>query len=65
MGWFVKLALKTGGDIHVRPDMVKAVYQKPNGNTNIVVDGHDFEVLHSVADVMMAVEYKIEAEEPL
>ena len=62
MSWFVKLPLKSGGDIHVRPDMVKAVYQKPNGDTNIVVDGHDFVVDPTVAEVMMAVEYNIEAE---
>jgi hypothetical protein len=42
--------------------MVKAVYQKPNGDTNIVVDGHDFVVDPTVAEVMMAVEYNIEAE---
>ena len=59
MSWFVKLALKSGGDIHVRPDMVKAVYQKPNGDTNIVVDGHDFVVTPAVEDVMKAVEYNV------
>lgn len=63
MSWFVKLALQTGGDIHVRPDMVKAVYMKPSGRTNIVVDGHDFEVVPSVEDVMRAVEYNMQPEE--
>lgn len=63
MSWFVKLPLETGGDIHVRPEMVKAVYQKPNGRTDIVVDGHDFEVSLTVLEVMRAVEYNIQSEE--
>ena len=62
MSWFIKLPLESGGDIHVRSEMVKAVYMKPNGDTNIVVDGHDFVVLLSVEDVMKAVEFNIQAE---
>lgn len=63
MSWFVKLPLHSGGDIHVRPEMVKAVYQKPSGRTNIVVDGHDFEVVPSVVETMKAVEYYMQPEE--
>ena len=63
MSWFVQLTMKNGDPIHVRPDMVKAVYDKSPGVVNIVVDGHDFDVLGTVEEILGAVEYHVQPEE--
>lgn len=63
MSWFVSLTLKNGDIIHVRPDMVKAVYAKSPTITNIVVDGHDFDVQGTVPEILRAVEYSIHPEQ--
>lgn len=63
MSWFVALTLKSGETIHVRPDMVKAVYQKAGGEVNIVVDGHDFDIIGTVPDILRAVEYSVQPEQ--
>jgi hypothetical protein len=43
--------------------MVKAVYAKPSGSTNIVVDGHDYDVDGTVQEILDAVEYHMNPEE--
>lgn len=63
MSWFVPLTMKTGTVIHVRPEMVKAVYLKPSGNVNIVVDGHDFDVDGTIDEILDAVQYHMVPEE--
>lgn len=60
MSWFVELTLRNGEKIHVRPEMVKAVRAKTPGVTNIVVDGHDFDVSGTVTEVLSAVEYHMQ-----
>lgn len=67
MSWFVRLELEKGGYIHVRPEMVKAIYDVKVGPppvSNIVVDGHDFEVIGASADIMTAVEWDMHPELP-
>lgn len=63
MSWFVPLTLKNGEIIHVRPEMVKAVYLKTPGVVNIVVDGHDFDVQGTVVEILGKVEYHMTPEE--
>jgi hypothetical protein len=62
MSWFVRLDLVKGGVIYVRPEMVKAVYDIKPDNSNVVVDGHDFEVVGDSHAIMAKVEFHIEPE---
>lgn len=65
MSWFVELQMREGGTIHVRPEMVKAVYAVKRGTwvgTNVVVDGHDFDIEGTPEEVMNAVQFDIHAE---
>lgn len=54
---FCKLMVKDGTELFVRPNMVKAVYEKGPTTSVVIIDGHDFEVIGTPMDIMHQVQF--------